>query len=441
MNQKEYLISLISYLPLIPSAILCFAPMKNRLRYNIRYIIIAVICLFALSFPILSYFETRYSLGYNTLILPLLILCFIAYCIVLDTHFSQSLSIYALVMALMAFMSNFSNTFDAFIHPESDINHFSFEAAVFQAFISVLLASLLFYPLSRFGSYLIDNLNQKTIWYVYSAISGIFVIYNLNNVVFYYSTMHTNHVARAYITNMILFFLMILMLNVIFYFIVNSLLEKAKADERIRILQMQEKRYNAQQKYIESTSRARHDFRHILRTLLELAKKGNNKETLDFIEQYIEKYPEKDTADYCSNPAVNALLNHYFHMAADSKIHLEQHISLPDILYIDNIDLCSILGNILDNAITACMDVAEDDRFVTITISKEQGTELYIAASNSFGGKVNRKGQRYLSTKQGGNGIGLISVIATAERYGGFADFYHEENIFYSNVMMKNKEN
>lgn len=132
MNQKEYLISLISYLPLIPSAILCFAPMKNRLRYNIKYIIIAVICLFAFSFPILSYFETKYTLGYNALIIPLLILCFIAYCMVLNTHFSQSLSIYVLVIALMAFMSNFSNTFDAFIHPESDIDHFSLEAAIFQ---------------------------------------------------------------------------------------------------------------------------------------------------------------------------------------------------------------------------------------------------------------------------------------------------------------------
>lgn len=67
----------------INRGILCFAPMKNRLRYNIKYIIIAVICLFAFSFPILSYFETKYTLGYNALIFPLLILCFIAYCMVL----------------------------------------------------------------------------------------------------------------------------------------------------------------------------------------------------------------------------------------------------------------------------------------------------------------------------------------------------------------------
>lgn len=440
MNLKEYLISLVSYLPLIPSAILCFAPMKNRLRFKMLHIMISVICFFAVVLPILSYVETRYSLAYNSLMLPLLVLCFISYCMMLNTHISQSLSIYLLVMALMAFMSNFSNAFDAFMHPESDLDHFSLEAAVFQIFISVLLACILYYPFSRYGSYLIDNLNQKSIWYIFSVISGIFIIYNINNVVHYYSTMHTNHVARAYMTNMILLFLMVLMLNVIFYFIVNSLIESVRANERIRILQMQEKQYNAQQKYLETTARARHDFRHILRTLSELAEKGDNKTALDLLNQYIKNYPEKDTADYCGNNAVNALLNHYFQIAKDSHIRIEQHISLPDRLYIDIIDLCSVLGNVLENAITACQDVPEDERFVTITVSREQGTELYIAVSNSFSGKVNRKGKRYLSTKQGGNGIGLISITATAERYDGSADFYHEEKIFYSNIMMENRE-
>ena len=131
----------------------------------------------------------------------------------------------------------------------------------------------------------------------------------------------------------------------------------------------------------------------------------------------------------------NALLNHYFQIAKDSHIRIEQHISLPDRLYIDIIDLCSVLGNVLENAITACQDVPEDERFVTITVSREQGTELYIAVSNSFSGKVNRKGKHYLSTKQGGNGIGLSSVSSIAEKYGGLARFYHEGKEFNADVV------
>lgn len=440
MSMQEYLVSLLSYLPIIPSAFLCFAPVRNRLHYKPKKILILCACSFAVLFPALSYFEARYSLGYNTLELPLLILLFFAYHKTLDTTLSQSLSVFVLVTTLMAFMSNFSNGFDALLHPTSDLDHFSLEATVFQLFICSLLAALLYHPFSRFGSYLIDNLSQKFIWYVASGISGIFLVYNLNNVVHYYNTLHTNNVGRAYITNMILFFLLILLLNVIFYFLVNSLLEKAKTDERDSILEMQEKRYDAQQKYLEDTARARHDFRHILRTLRELSEKGDNAAVLALLDQYIEKLPEKESKDYCGDLAVNALLNHYAQMAAEAGIHPKLSIALPDPLQVNAIDLCSVLGNILDNAIDACRDIPESDRFIALTVSPEQGGELYIAASNSFNGKPKHKGQRYFSTKRGGSGIGLISIAATAEQYGGSADFYHEGNVFYSNVMMVNRD-
>ena len=49
-----------------------------------------------------------------------------------------------------------------------------------------------------------------------------------------------------------------------------------------------------------------------------------------------------------------------------------------------------------------------------MVISEEQNRELYITVSNSFSGKFKKKGDRYLSTHKGGNGIGLISIAATA---------------------------
>ena len=62
-------------------------------------------------------------------------------------------------------------------------------------------------------------------------------------------------------------------------------------------------------------------------------------------------------------------------------------------------------------------------------LSEEQNRELYIAISNSYSGKLNQKKDRYLSTHKGGNGIGLISVAATAVRYGGTADYSHDDDI------------
>lgn len=42
----------------------------------------------------------------------------------------------------------------------------------------------------------------------------------------------------------------------------------------------------------------------------------------------------------------------------------------------------------------------------------------------------------YLSTHKGGHGIGLSSIAATAERYGGIAKFSHEGNEFHSDITL-----
>ena len=51
-------------------------------------------------------------------------------------------------------------------------------------------------------------------------------------------------------------------------------------------------------------------------------------------------------------------------------------------IYMDGIDLCSIVGNILENAITACLDLPKEGRFIHVVISEEQNQELYFAISN-----------------------------------------------------------
>ncbi len=440
MTPDSLLTAFMCYLPVLPAALLCYAPFKNKLRFSKRIICEMMFLLFLILSPTVAFCKTHLFLGLNTPELPILIICYILFHITLDTHISKSLGIYVEVMALMAFMTNMSIFFDAYLYPASDLAHFSLEAALFRTVVCTLLTGLLYYPFAHFGSYLIDNLNQSLIWNAFIVISGIFLFYNLSNAIQIYSTLHTNNVARAYLTNQIMFFALLLLLNVIFYFLVNSLLEKSRTDERNRILEMQEKHYLSQQKYLEETSRTRHDFRHALHTLQEMAEKGEHESVLNFLNCYIEKLPEKNTKDYSNNAAVNAVLNHYLRIADESGITVDQRIFLPENLYIESIDLCSVLGNLLENAITANLDLPRKERYISLVISPEQGSELYIAISNRFNGKVDYKGSRYLSTHKGGHGIGLISVTATAERYNGSADFYHRGHLFHSNVMMVNRK-
>lgn len=94
--------------------------------------------------------------------------------------------------------------------------------------------------------------------------------------------------------------------------------------------------------------------------------------------------------------------------------------------------MCSMVSNILENAVAACQSAEE--KTIQLTILTEKRMQLYIVVVNSFDGFVSERDGRYFSTKSDGSGIGLTSVAATAENYGGVAQFSHEGKLFYSNI-------
>lgn len=58
-------------------------------------------------------------------------------------------------------------------------------------------------------------------------------------------------------------------------------------------------------------------------------------------------------------------------------------------------------------------------------------------STNSFNGKARKSTSGYLSTKQTGEGLGLLSITSVAEMYNGYARASHDEQNFMVDVMLK----
>ena len=217
------------------------------------------------------------------------------------------------------------------------------------------------------------------------------------------------------------------------------MLDSLERAEKMRFLEMQESQYIRQQKYIEDTSRARHDFRQTLRTLKGMADNGDLKGMNEYLDQYISTIPENDTVRYCKNSAVNAILNFYTRLALVHGIELDWQVALPADIGIDDTDLCIVIGNILENAVNACRNITEGSRYIQLTVAVKN-RNLCIVAVNTFSGKLKQKDGRYYSTSRKGSGIGLSSITSVAEKYGGTAQFHHENGEFFSDVIMKTDE-
>lgn len=142
--------------------------------------------------------------------------------------------------------------------------------------------------MSQYGAYLVDHLLQPRVWWLAVTVSAIFYLFNLRMIVHQYSTLNTNRVGVAYISVMVMMFVLLILLCAVFYDIVRALIAKAETEDRNHILEMQEKRYDDLQRYNDADAKSRHDFRQTIYTLKELSTEKDYPAIDDYLSRYIE---------------------------------------------------------------------------------------------------------------------------------------------------------
>ena len=299
------------------------------------------------------------------------------------------------------------------------------------AFNTVCSAALA-YPYAVFGSYIVREAQQDRVWKTMLLFSIIVFTANMLLLPIEETAIRDTGQTIYMILVVTAILFLFLLMHVIFYFTVSGIMTQKKAEAHSLFWERQESQFAAQQRYIKESEKARHDFRHSIHTLSELYDAGNYDAVGTYLHRFVDTMPVNEVKYFCSNTALNALLNYYDHLTSQEGIAFSVQVRLPETLPVSDVDICSMIGNILDNAVTACRK-AEEKR-IQITVLTENAAQLYIVAVNSFNGVVKQEGEKYLSTVRKGSGIGLSSVASTAESYGGVARFSHKGTEFYSNV-------
>ena len=180
----------------------------------------------------------------------------------------------------------------------------------------------------------------------------------------------------------------------------------------------------------------RHDYHNHIQTLLALA--GDEEQTKAYLLKLNDDLTTVDTVIKTGNVMVDAMLNSKLSLIRSKAISVSAKAVVPPKMNISEIDLCAIIGNLLDNAMEACLGLAaEEERFIRVFIGVLKG-QLYLSVSNSAGGDVRRSGKSYASTKAGGaHGFGLMRVDRIADKYGGYVNRQNEEGVFATEVMLK----
>lgn len=134
------------------------------------------------------------------------------------------------------------------------------------------------------------------------------------------------------------------------------------------------------------------------------------------------------------NPAVAALLHTKMARCLADRISFTMHIATSSqFSFVKPNDLVKVLGNLLDNAISAAVQEPEENRYIRMVWSQNE-REQYLYIENSGptipAEKLNHIFQLGYTTKRTGEGgVGLAVVKKVIDRYGGVIDVRSENGV------------
>lgn len=210
-----------------------------------------------------------------------------------------------------------------------------------------------------------------------------------------------------------------------------------KMQEKLQMheqLEMQKKYYQALTESVETERQVRHNFKYQLAALKGFLDTGNREELQKYCDSLESALLNITEIPRTGNAAADGILYHYACRAKEQKIAFSVCCKL-DQLPISDTDLCCLLGNALENAVTACM-TCEGERFITV-FSEKQEDMLLLTVDNSFDGILVKKGGKILSRKrEEKEGIGIRSMKEICEKYDGVSRFEAEGNQFEASFLL-----
>lgn len=192
---------------------------------------------------------------------------------------------------------------------------------------------------------------------------------------------------------------------------------------------------------VENMYRQTRGWRHDLKTHIQTMKAhlalGEYEELEGYLNGLDEDLESVDRILKTGNVKIDALLNSKLSLARSKGIPVEAKAIVPTQLPVSEVDLGIILGNLMDNAMEACLKIREEERrFLRVYIDVLKG-QLYIYVINSVEGRPGRTGKLYLTTKNArDHGYGLLRVDRVVEKYHGFLDRQSEEGVFATEVLL-----
>ena len=156
----------------------------------------------------------------------------------------------------------------------------------------------------------------------------------------------------------------------------------------------------------------------------------------------LQQAPERH---FCRQELLDGILSQMAESARLAGIRTEIRVKPDVLLDMDDMDVCVLFGNLLENAMQGCQTLPPNSRWLTLHISRA-GSMTAITLDNSCrpdsikSSEAEEDGGEcvFYSAKRGyaEPGLGISSICDVAAKYGGGVEFKYEQGVFYASVLI-----
>lgn len=215
-------------------------------------------------------------------------------------------------------------------------------------------------------------------------------------------------------------------------------------------LKLQFSHYEQLAENADKLQKMRHDMiNHIetIRTLVESEQKSgqDHRESLALLGRYAEELAATRLNVYTANRVLDAVLVNKRELAEKNGVSFEVKMNWPERVPCDDLELCSMFANLLDNAITAASAIRDPgvEKKVRLNCFRSNGYVVVQCWNSKDRPVVTDSRGRMVSTKSGRtdrHGLGLKIVEDIAKKYDGEFRIEHADRHFQATLFLPDFE-
>ena len=308
-------------------------------------------------------------------------------------------------------------------------------------YVFMLISRLLVFPAIELlvwkklrKSYLELQQSVKRGWGAFAIVSAIFYI-----LLIVMSVVPTVITERS--DDLLALILVLIVMPLMYWNIFQVLVRQQKlyqTEEQARILRLQADMLTQQTERVEEAKNqlriSRHDLRHQLRTASGMLEKGLIEETQQYLSDADKLLDEAKVPHWCANPILDAVFGVYFRRAEAEGIRVDANLSIPDELPIDAAELSTVFANALENAIQACKQLPQEQRYIRCKCLSYP--QFMFQISNPYAGTVKLDNKGLPVSDKRGHGIGIRSIAAFCEKHGVHYEFLTNGGVFSLRILL-----